>query len=32
MGMASALAMIMLTVIVALTLLQNWGKSRWVNY
>ena len=32
MGMASALAVIMLAVIITLTLLQNWGKSRWVNY
>ena len=32
MGRASALAVIMLFIIVALTLLQNWGKQRWVNY
>jgi sn-glycerol 3-phosphate transport system permease protein len=32
MGMASALAIIMLVIIVTLTLIQNWGKSRWVSY
>jgi sn-glycerol 3-phosphate transport system permease protein len=32
MGMASALAVVMLVLITALTLLQNWFKERWVNY